>query len=94
MQAGKACMECHNRVAGITHRNICPGCGLEAPKSTSGIPPANERANILWDFQLQTDKLVMSDRQDIVEESTGGGQSNPKLEKCQGSKEEIKKKVE
>uniref|UniRef100_A0A087YQ23 Uncharacterized protein n=1 Tax=Poecilia formosa TaxID=48698 RepID=A0A087YQ23_POEFO len=69
MLAGKAYMERHNQVVGIVYRNICAEYGLEAPRSKWGTPPKvveNDRAKILWDFQIQTDKMVMANQPDIV----------------------------
>uniref|UniRef100_A0A087XGF1 Reverse transcriptase zinc-binding domain-containing protein n=2 Tax=Poecilia formosa TaxID=48698 RepID=A0A087XGF1_POEFO len=69
MLAGKAYMERHNQVASIVYRNICAEYGLEAPRSKWGTPPKvveNDRAKILWDFQIQTDKMVMANQPDIV----------------------------
>jgi len=69
MQAGTAYMECHNQVAGIVYRNICTKYGLEAPSSKRKTPPKvveKNQAKILWDFQIQTDKLVMASQPDIV----------------------------
>ena len=43
--------------------------GLEVSKSRWEIPPRvleNERAKILWDFQIQTGKLVMANQSDTV----------------------------
>uniref|UniRef100_A0A3B5PPD0 Reverse transcriptase domain-containing protein n=1 Tax=Xiphophorus maculatus TaxID=8083 RepID=A0A3B5PPD0_XIPMA len=67
--AGKAYMERHNQVAGIVYRNICAEYGLETPGSKWETPPKvaeNARAKILWDFQIQTDKMVMANQPDIV----------------------------
>ena len=69
MLAGKAYMERHNQVASIIHRHICTEYGLEVPGSRWKTPPKviqNDRAKILWDFQFQTDKLVMANQPDIV----------------------------
>ena len=52
-------MERYNQVAGIVYRNIC----AEVPKSKWETPPKvveNDRAKILWDFQIQTDKQVVA----------------------------------
>ncbi|KAK7895269.1 hypothetical protein WMY93_020594 [Mugilogobius chulae] len=68
MLAGKAYMERHNQVAGIVYRNICAEYGLETPSSKWETPPKvveNDRAKILWDFQIQTDRMVMN-QPDIV----------------------------
>ncbi|XP_051920732.1 uncharacterized protein LOC127600296 isoform X1 [Hippocampus zosterae] len=69
MLAGKAYMERHNQVAGIVYRNICAEYGLETPRSKWETPPKvveNDRAKVLWDFQIQTDKIVMANQPDIV----------------------------
>uniref|UniRef100_A0A3B3HDB2 HAT C-terminal dimerisation domain-containing protein n=1 Tax=Oryzias latipes TaxID=8090 RepID=A0A3B3HDB2_ORYLA len=69
MLAGKAYMERHNQVAGIIYRNMCAEYGLETPRSKWETPPKvveNERAKILWDFQIQTDRMVMANQPDIV----------------------------
>lgn len=69
MLAGKAYLERHNQVAGIVYRNICTEYGLEVPRSRWETPPKvmeNNRAKILWDFQIQTDKMVMANQPDIV----------------------------
>ncbi|XP_051916213.1 uncharacterized protein LOC127597287 isoform X2 [Hippocampus zosterae] len=69
MLAGKAYMERHNQVAGIVYRNICAEYGLETPRSKWETPPKvveNDRAKIMWDFQIQTDKMVMANQPDIV----------------------------
>ncbi|XP_051911362.1 uncharacterized protein LOC127593748 [Hippocampus zosterae] len=69
MLAGKAYMERHNQVAGIVYRNICAEYGLETPRSKWETPPKvveNNRAKILWDFLIQTDKMVMANQPDIV----------------------------
>ncbi|XP_034750331.1 uncharacterized protein LOC117958165 [Etheostoma cragini] len=54
MPAGTAYLERHNHVAGIVYRNICAEYG------------ENDRAKILWDYQIQPDKMVMADQPDIV----------------------------
>ncbi|KAK7930437.1 hypothetical protein WMY93_006832 [Mugilogobius chulae] len=69
MLAVKAYMERHNQVAGIVYRNICAEYGLETPRSKWETPPKvveNDRAKILWDFQIQTDRMVMANQPDIV----------------------------
>ncbi|TWW71259.1 hypothetical protein D4764_17G0007420 [Takifugu flavidus] len=69
MLAGKAYMERHNQVAGIVYRNICTEYGLEVPGSRWETPPKmleNKQAKILWDFQTQTDKMVVANQPDIV----------------------------
>uniref|UniRef100_A0A3P9CTW7 C2H2-type domain-containing protein n=1 Tax=Maylandia zebra TaxID=106582 RepID=A0A3P9CTW7_9CICH len=62
-------MERHNQVAGIVYRNICAEYNLEVPRSKWEMPPRvveNDRAKILWDFQIQTDKMVVANQPDIV----------------------------
>ena len=69
MQAGTAYMEHHNQMARIVYRTICAEYGLEDPKSKWETPPKvveNDRAEILWDFEIQTDKQVMVNQPDIV----------------------------
>ncbi|KAK7881151.1 hypothetical protein WMY93_029560 [Mugilogobius chulae] len=66
---GKVYMERHNQVAGIVYRNICAEYGLETPRSKWETPSKvvdNDRAKILWDFQIQTDRMVMANQPDIV----------------------------
>ncbi|TWW61003.1 hypothetical protein D4764_05G0010930 [Takifugu flavidus] len=67
--AGKTYMERHNQVAGIVYRNICTEYGLEVPGSRWETPPKvleNKQAKIPWDFQIQTDKMVVANQPDIV----------------------------
>ncbi|TWW69428.1 ATP-dependent Clp protease proteolytic subunit, mitochondrial [Takifugu flavidus] len=69
MLAGKAYMERHNQVAGIVYRNICTEYGLEVPGSRWETPTKvleNKQAKILWDFQIQTHKMVVVNQPDIV----------------------------
>ena len=69
MLAGSAYMERHNQVAGIVYRNICTQYGLEVPKSQWAIPQKvveNNRAKVLWDFSIQTDKQLLANQPDIV----------------------------
>ena len=54
-------MECHNQVVEIVSRHICADYRLEFPKMVD-----NDRTKIPWDFQIQTDKLVMANQPDIV----------------------------
>lgn len=71
MLAGRAHMERHDQVAGIGYRNSCAENGLEALRSKWETPPKvveNDKAKILWDFQMQTGKLVMTDQPDIAVE--------------------------
>ena len=65
----KAYMQRYNQVAGIIHRNICANYGLEVPGSRWETPSKvieNKRIKILWDFQIQTEKLVIANQPDIV----------------------------
>ncbi|XP_078791071.1 uncharacterized protein LOC111949134 [Oryzias latipes] len=62
MLAGKAYMERHNQVAGIIYMNMCAKYGHEIP-----LVVENERAKILWDFQIQTDRMGTANQPDIVE---------------------------
>ncbi|KAJ0057310.1 hypothetical protein NL108_002264 [Boleophthalmus pectinirostris] len=69
MLAGKAYTERHNQVVGIVYGNICAEYRLETPGSRWETPPKvveNDRAKILWDFQIQTDRMVMVNQPDIV----------------------------
>lgn len=66
--ARKEHMECHNRVSGIVYRNICLEYKPKTPRSKLDTPPKVEetdKAKILFDFQIQTDKIVMANQQDI-----------------------------
>ncbi|KAK1791032.1 hypothetical protein P4O66_002028 [Electrophorus voltai] len=60
--AGRVHMECHNQVSGIVYRNICAEYGLEVQRSMWDTAPKvmeNDRAKILWDFQIQRDKMAL-----------------------------------
>ena len=62
-------MEHHNQVVGKVYRNICIENGLEVQKSKWVIPPKvveNDRAKIIWGFQIQTHKQVMANQRDNV----------------------------
>ena len=62
MQVCMANKEYHKQVAGLVYMNICAVYGLEVPTSKWQIPPKvveNDRAKILLDLQIQTDKEVM-----------------------------------
>ncbi|CAK6970393.1 hypothetical protein D4764_08G0001790 [Scomber scombrus] len=49
----------------VTQKNICTEYGLEEWKTPpNGVQ--SDRAKIMWDFHIQTDKLVMANLQDIV----------------------------
>ena len=65
MQAGRAYTERHSQVSGIVYRDICAKYELEVPKSNWETPPKvveNDRAKILLDFQIQTNKQVMANQ--------------------------------
>ena len=69
MLGGKADMERHNQVAGRVHRKIYAEYELEVLGSRWETPPkvvANKQVKLLWDFQIQNDKLVMANQPDIV----------------------------
>ncbi len=56
-------------MAGIVYRKINAEYELEVPRSRWKTPPKvveNDRAKILWDFQIQTDKMVVANQPDIV----------------------------
>ncbi|TWW69232.1 hypothetical protein D4764_18G0000380 [Takifugu flavidus] len=103
MLAGKAYMERHNQVAGIVYRNICTEYGLEVPGSRWETPPKvveNKQAKILWDFQIQTVKMVVVDKHRktvvvidvaIPNDSNIRKKEHKKLEKYQGLKEEMER---
>ena len=67
--AGTAYTERHNQVALIVYRKICKVYDLEVPQKWWDIPEKvteNDRAKILWDFHIQTDKKVVANQPDIV----------------------------
>ena len=96
-------MERHKQVASMIHRNICGEYGLKAQGSRWQTPPKvieSKWVKILWDFQIQTDKLVMADQSDImmvaehqrtavVDETATSGRRNMKSSRYQGVKEEL-----
>ena len=56
-------------MAGIVYRNICTEYGLDPPKSRWETPQKvveNNRAKLLWDFPIQTDRKVLANQPDIV----------------------------
>ena len=59
-------MERHHQVASIVYRNICAKYGLEVPGSAPLMGIDKIWAKILWDFQIQTDKMMGANQQDIV----------------------------
>lgn len=63
---GRAYTERHR---GTVNRNICAGYEQEVPRSSWETPPKlvqSGGAKMPWDFQTQTDKLVMANQPDIV----------------------------
>lgn len=67
MWAGTAHTERHNQVTEIVYRNICGACVLEVPNSqweTMKVIAYN-RAKVLWDFKVQTDKQLLASQPDI-----------------------------
>lgn len=67
--AGEVHMERQNHVAAIEYRNICAEYGLETPTSHFETPSKvveNDQVKTLWDFQIQTDRMVMANQADIV----------------------------
>ena len=63
MHAGMEYLECHKQVTGIVYRNIGAKYELEFPELKWTTPPKvneNDQAKILWDFQIQTDKMVVA----------------------------------
>ena len=76
MQAGTAYTERHNQVAGIVYRNICSKYGLDPPKSRWETPQKvvkNNRAKLLWDFQIQTDRKILANQPVLYTEEGGSG---------------------
>lgn len=62
-------MECHNHTPDIVYRKICVGYAFEVPRSKWDTPARvveNDQPKIPWDFQIQTNKLVMANQPDIV----------------------------
>ena len=56
-------------MADVVYRSICTENGLEVPRSEWKTPPKvieNEWAKVLWDLQIETDKLVKANQPDIV----------------------------
>lgn len=69
MLEGMVYMQQHNQVAGIVSSNICGGFGLEDLRSKGDTSPGvveNNQAKLPWDFQIQTDKVLMANQPDIV----------------------------
>jgi hypothetical protein len=67
--AGTAYMERHNHVAGVVYRGLCTRYGLTQPQHWWEIPSkVNEdnRAKILWEFHVQTDKHILANQPDII----------------------------
>jgi hypothetical protein len=66
---GTAYTERHNQVALVVYRKICDVYDLEKPSQWWEVPERvkeNEKAKILWDFHIQTDKQVQANQPDIV----------------------------
>uniref|UniRef100_A0A669BY65 Metal transporter n=1 Tax=Oreochromis niloticus TaxID=8128 RepID=A0A669BY65_ORENI len=64
MLAGRAYMERHKQVVGIVYRNICVEYGQEVLRSKGRS--IMSRAKILWDFQMQMEKMGVANKPDIV----------------------------
>lgn len=62
MHSSTAHLKRHNQEAGIEYKNICVEYGLKVPGLKWATPPnlvtENEQAKILWDSQIQTDKVA------------------------------------
>ena len=66
---GTAYTERHNHVAGLVYRNLCAQYGIRQPEKWWEMPDKvneNDRAKILWDFYIRTDKHVLANKPDIV----------------------------
>lgn len=73
MLEGMVYMQQHNQVAGIVSSNICGGFGLEDLRSKGDTSPGvveNNQAKLPWDFQIQTDKVLMANQPDIQDKFT------------------------
>ena len=69
MQAGEAYFERHNQGTGTVYRNIGDEYCLEVPGSKWATLPnviENDQAKSLWDFQIQTDNMMMANQPDIL----------------------------
>ena len=67
--AGTAYTERHNHVASTVYRAICSEYDLEHPNNWWELPEKvveNPHAKILWDFYIQTDKMVQHNKPDTV----------------------------
>ena len=67
--AGNAYTERHNHVTGVVYRSLCDEYGLNKPQhwwEAPGKVNENDRAKILWDFYIRTDKHVLANQPDIV----------------------------
>ena len=67
--ASKGYTERHNQVSNIVHRAICEWYGLSQPSEWWELPEKvieNDRAKVLWDFYIRTDKQVIANKPDIV----------------------------
>ena len=60
----------HNKVAQYIHWRVCHHFGINAAQQwyQHEIPPVmeNNKAKILWDFSIQTDKTIRANRPDLV----------------------------
>lgn len=69
MLVDKAYIEPPDQVAGIVYRNIGTKYGLEVSESRCQRPPKvveNNKGKILWNFQIQSNKLVIANQSDIA----------------------------
>ena len=69
MQVGMVYLELHNQVVSIVYKIICAKYELELPGSKWTTPPRlieNNQAKIVWNFRIQTDKMVVANQTDIV----------------------------
>ncbi|XP_067945436.1 uncharacterized protein [Watersipora subatra] len=67
--AENAYTERHNRVAGVVYRGLCDEHVLNKPQhwwEAFGKVNENDRAKILWDFYIRTDKHVLANKPDIA----------------------------
>jgi hypothetical protein len=60
----------HDKVASIIHWYLCKQIGVQVPKEWYEHQPSaiteNENKKILWDFSVQTDRVIQARRPDIV----------------------------
>ena len=67
--AGTEYTQRHNHVASVVHRAICAEYDLQHNKDWWVTPDSivkNDRAKLLWDFPIQTDRHMPHNRPDIV----------------------------